>query len=507
MSADRYFKILVVNPEMVQNPSLLEMTLEPGILTTITNYLPPPQFIKGSDLGITRAENNQTFFVDAFDPYPLLGSTKYQVIEGATIYDRLPDFLKLDFDKGIIYGYIPYQPAYDLKYNVTVQAIKTSNTTTVTAINTYTLTVQGEVDSTIEWVSSSSLGIIYSGYTSELALNAKQINSEYSIKYFLLSGNLPQGLSLQSDGSISGRVNYGQIGTYTFTARAQDVYELSSVDKQFSLTVKNYNDTQYTRIWVRPFMSLDQRSAFRDFTSDAFTFPPSSMYRLNDSNFGIQSEIKMILEFGIQKQNLAEYIPALRENFYRRRFYFGNVKLAIARDQIGNIIYEIIYLDVIDNLERNNDGEMLSVSNVVYSGNNTYYPASVQNMKRQLQRLSLNSTQIISTDEFQMPLFMRTPQQDEYRPAGYMHIIPLCYVLPGEGSKIISRIKLKNFDFKQFDMDIDRLIISETLDNSTDKYILFPRKSITDKLDSDQVIFVFDESPLQTNTNDSITRE
>jgi hypothetical protein len=507
-AADRLFKILIVSPDMIRNTDQIQMNLEPGLITSNTNYLPPLQFINGTDLGVARAENNETFDVSAYNGYPLLGNITYSITEGNTRLSQMPDFLTLDASQGIIYGYIPYQPAYTQNYQLTVNATRTYSTAVVTATNTFTLAIRGAVESSIEWVSPSSLGSIFAGEPSELAVVARQINSEYSIKYTQTSGIIPPGLRLERDGSLSGSVSYGNTGTFTFGVRAEDVHELSAIEREFTLTVNSYDNKKYTRAWIRPFMTLDKRATFRDFMIDTFTFPQSSMYRYFDPNFGVQTEIKMVLEFGIEQQNLADYVPALRENFYRRRFYFGDLKVAVAKTSTGTVIYEVVYVDIVDNMKQLNTGTNLgSVSRTLYTNNNIYYPSSVDNMRYQLENLILNDNDFITTDEYNMPLFMRTAQADDYRPAGYMHVLPLCYVLPGEGQKIISRIKLSSFDFKQFDMDIDRLILDNTLDNSTAKYLLFPRQTITDGIEADTILYGVDETPLETDQDDPINRE
>jgi hypothetical protein len=53
-----------------------------------------------------------------------------------------------------------------------------------------------------------------------------------------------------------------------------------------------------------------------------------------------------------------------------------------------------------------------------------------------------------------------------------MRVIPLCYALPGQGDKIISRIKLSGFDFKLLNFEVDRLIVQESLDSTTAKYLM-----------------------------------
>lgn len=506
--SDRFFKILVISPDMIRNPERIQMNLEPGLITTVSNYLPPPQFVKGTDLGVVRSENNETFDISAYNGYPTLGTFTYSILEGPTPLTKLPNFLTLDSSQGVIYGYIPYQPAYSRNYVLTVRATRQYSTATVTATNTFTLAIQGEVESSIEWITSSTLGTIYEGRTSELSIVAQRSNYDYSIKYLQIDGTIPPGLTLQRDGSLSGSVNYNSTGTYTFKVEAQDVLELAAIQREFTLTVAKSDNKQYTKIWVKPFLPLDKRSVYREFLSDSFVFPPSLMYRYFDPNFGVQTELKMYLEFGIERQNLVDYAPALRENFYRRKFYFGDVKVAVAKTITGTSVYEVVYVDIVDDqIQKTSSAKLGSVSRVIYNRKDIFYPSSVDNMRYQLRHLTMPDNNFIGIDDFNMPLFMRTAQEGDYKPADYMHVIPLCYVLPGEGKKIISRIKLSEFDFRQFDFDIDRMIIDQSLDNSSAKYLLFPRTNIGDTIESDQILYVFDETALENEGNTPINRE
>lgn len=503
-TSKRSFKILVVSPEMIRTPELIQMTLPPGIIQTNTNYLPPLQFIKGTDLGIVRANNNQIIEVAAYDPYPTMGTVVYTITSGNDITTQLPEFLNIDSTQGVIYGVIPYQPAYTRNYSLTINATRTLSTASVTSTNIFSLAVKGEVESAIEWVSSSTLGTIVAGETSELAVIARQIKSDYTIKYNVISGIVPNGLTLERDGSLSGSVNYGTTGTFTFGVRAQDVHELNAIDRIFSVDVSTYNNKSYTKTYVRPFLPLSKREIYRNFMTDEFTFPSSSMYRFYDPNFGVQTDIKMVLEFGIEQLNLEDYVPALRENFYRKRIYFGDVKVAVAKNSSGTVVYEIVYIDAVDD-QVNSAGT--SVSKVVYTNNDIYYPNSIDNMRKQLSLLVLEDFSVIDINEFDRPLFMRTVQEGSFRPAGYMRVIPLCYVKPGEGSKIVSRIKLSNFDFKQFDFEVDRLIIENSLDNSTAKYLIFERQSLGDTIATDSYLFGPDEVELLQEDSEPIFRE
>jgi len=494
------FTLSTVTTATISSGSVLKFTrttVESDILSNYNtqslgiSYLQPPQFLNGSDLGTIRANNNQSIDVTAYDAAPFRGTLTYSIVTGTSIYTQLPQGLSLDASSGYIYGFVPYQPAYTQSYSLTVKATKTdrTSTATVTATNTFTLAVKGEVETTIEWVSGSDLGTIETGVTSELYVKAQQLASDYSIKYQLSSGSLPPGLTLARDGNICGAVSYGNTGTYTFTVIASDVYELSQIQRDFKLTAFETTSTEYTKIYFKPFFSMDKREAYRNFISNDFTFDPTLIYRYFDTNFGVQPEIKMILDFGIERVDLGLYTAALRENFYRKHFYFGDVKIAIAKDSTGTVVYELVYIDVIDDMT-NNLGD--SVNAVIHTNNEIYYPGSVENMRGQLKLIPLEDGSYISVREDLQPKFMKTAQEGSYTMPGYMRVIPLCYALPGQGSKIISRIKISGFDFKLLDFEIDRIIVENSADSASAKYLIFERQSMGDTIETDNYLFGLD---------------
>jgi hypothetical protein len=501
---ERIFKIVVASTDILRYNST---SMPVGIvISTTTNYIHYPQWIKGTDLGTVRANNNQIIDVRAYDGAPLAGTITYTIINGPSVVSQLPEGLYLSTSTGYIHGFIPYQPAYTNRYSLTINATKTDNTVnqSVTITNTFTLAVKGEIESTISWISDSDLGSIEEGLTSELSVKAQQINSNYNLKYKKISGTLPDGLILETDGSISGQANYGSTGTYTFTVLSSDVYELSAIERDFRLTVKKYDDKEYTKIWARPFLHPEKRNAYREFISDNFIFDLNLIYRPLDPNFGIQSDIKMFLEFGIEKVNLSEYVAALKENFYRRRLNFGDVKVAIAADQSGNVIYEVVYVDIVDNLV-NNQGK--SVNAVIYSDNNIYYPGSIDNMRKQLELIVLDNNTFIGVNQDSTPRFMLTPQPGSYKPNNYVRAVPLCYALPGQGNKIVSRIKLSKFDFKLLDFELDRVIVQNSLDSSTAKYLIFERQALGDALVTDDYLIGPDDISIDDENTNPLIRE
>jgi hypothetical protein len=474
---ERLFKILVVDPEMLRYPSLIASTnfniLNISLQTQPFNYLQPPQFLQDQNLGTLRSENFHTITASAYNPAPLVGTLTYSLITGTTVYTNLPNELKLDTSNGIISGYVPYQPAYTKSYQFTVNARKTDGNITTSTRKTFNLAIKGIVESTIEWVSTSSIGSIYGGQISELTVKARQVSSDYAIKYIQTGGLLPAGLTLKNDGTIVGKTNYNTSGTYQFTVIAKDVYELSAIEKTFSLTVipslKEYNE-----VYLKSLLSKEKLKSYSDFLDDETIFNPKLMYRYFDSNFGIQRIPKIVLEFGLERIALKDFYPSLNNNFYRRKFYFGDIKIAEAKDNNGQILYELIYADVIDILGLNNK----SVDLTFTLNSSTYYPASIDNMRYRLQNISVNNSATITVNTEYNPKFFKSFPQVNEDSISYVKFIPICYTLPGQGNKILNKINISNFDFKQYYIEADRLIVGGTNSDLAEKYVFFPKKNI-----------------------------
>jgi hypothetical protein len=417
------------------------------------------------DLGTVRANNNVDIPVT-------ISTDTFQTVAYTLSSGDLPIGLSLSTSTGYIYGYLPYQPAYIRRYSFDIQNTRTSKITGAITnyTNSYTLSVEGETESAIEWVTSSTLGTIETGLVSELGIVARPVNSNYVIKYSLINGKLPLGLSLSVDGSIAGTVEYGNTGTYSFTARASDVYELSAIDRQFTVESVETTSTQYTEIYYKPFLTREKRSYYQDFISNTFTFDPKLIYRFQDPNFGVQNNIKMVLEFGIEKVNLSKYAEALTTSFYKKRIYFGDIKTAVAKDSTGTVVYEVVYVDAVDDQKG---------VDFVFTSNGTWHPASFDNQKLKLKSLTLSDGSDININENSTPRYMQTPQGESYIQPYYLAVIPLCYALPGQGKKIISRIKLSGFDFKLINFEIDRLIVQKSKDNNSAKYLVFQQQGIS----------------------------
>lgn len=253
------------------------------------------------------------------------------------------------------------------------QTLTDENNTTATSTKTFTVRMLGEVDSTIQWLTDSDLGIIRANFISTLAVQAQTTVPNGRLVYSLINGKLPPGLTLALDGEIVGKVNqFGSLenpgltvfdnknttfdgGTttvdrdYTFTIRAQDQFGFSAIERTFTISTSDPDEILYSNLYMKPFLKQSQKDLYRTFISDPNIFEPNLIYRPNDVEFGLQNEPRMLAYAGIETKDVQEYVAAAAKNHKRKRFRFGEVKTAIARQPgTQEVIYEVVYVEIID---------------------------------------------------------------------------------------------------------------------------------------------------------------
>jgi hypothetical protein len=304
--------------------------------------------------------------------------------------------------------------------------------------------------------------------------------------------------------------------TYTFTVHARDQLGYSAITRTFSLTVNTPNDTYYSNISTRPFLKLDQRALFKDFINDPTVFTPSLVYRPTDTYFGIQKDLRMLVFAGIETKSAAEYISAMGRNHKTKRFKFGEVKKAVAKNPGTNdIVYEVVYIEMLDPLEIGNKhlppAITLNPSNVkikvdqtgefyngpfdtvnphwkrpipLYAtvdrndifagdpGTGIKLPSSIS-----LWRYRIKTMTDAQSERNYLPLWMRSIQPGQTQEINFVAAVPLCYCKPGSADAVILNIKnyIQNnaFNFNLLDYTVDRYIIDSVEGDYTDKYLVF----------------------------------
>jgi hypothetical protein len=439
----------------------------------VLSSLQPPEFLVSVNLGTVLANERQYISVQAYDQYPEKGPLTY------TTVNTLPPNLLLDPQLGYLYGHLSAQSDFSHLYNFNIQAMKTDfqNNIDITTTCTFQLTVVNQYYENVIWP-SSNLGSLAEGITSELTIAANQKDNTWNLKYYMMPGNhLPNGLSLSTNtGNIIG--NATTSGNFTFTVAASTAtYNPSNLTNPilpYPVSFNTFNvqvtpvTTDYTSIWVKPFLNTTQRQEWDTFINDTTIFLPDVLYRADDPSFGLQDELKIFLEFGIEKTNSSTYANALHHNLYEKRFTFGSIKSAIARDARGNHVYDAVYVDIVDHL----DGASMPIT----VNGLTYYPGSIDGIRDSLESIILGNGSNIGVDGKHLPRFMRTvASNQEY---GYIKVAVLCYTLPGQSNKILNRIRGSHYNLNNLNFFIDRLVVKQSLDNTNTSFIVFNTQPI-----------------------------
>jgi len=220
------------------------------------------------DLGTVRADNFYAFKFDAidFDGDPI----EYSVTVGAGIgfdsglvtgapgsydvggFDRgafsLPPGLAINPDTGWFFGYIPDQGATEQTYRFAVRVFKANQPSIISGFYFFTITITGNVDTEVTWLTAPDLGTILNGSISTLSVEAVNVGGR-ALQYRLQSGSnskLPQGLTLQPSGNITGRVSFNTFaldgGTTTFDINLNTRLDIlqTTFDSSYSFTVNAF---------------------------------------------------------------------------------------------------------------------------------------------------------------------------------------------------------------------------------------------------------------------------
>ena len=398
------------------------------------------------------------------------------------------------------------------------------------ASKTFTVDIVGEIESAINWLSDSNRGTIKPNQPSTIFVEAESLLYGNRVAYEFVSGSLPPGLSFLPTGAIEGKVKqfaddagpgltrfYDRDSSlidstasrtytttfdnavtsfdkkFTFTIKARDAANFAEVLRTFFITVVSDNTKTFANLYVKAFQPKAKRLEWYNFITDSTIFSAADIYRYGDANFGIQTDLKMLVYAGIESREAVSYVQAMSRNHYRKQILFGNVKVAKSKDPITQeVIYEVVYVEIVDDLEKNGK----SVSRVVElsdtieskvlisydsikidsdiplvsdSDHQRVFPNSIKNMRKQVKAVG-------DDDREFLPQWMRSIQDTSSYELGYTKALPLCYAKPGRSTDIVAKIKANGFDFKSINFTADRYIIDIINGEIEDKYLAFPQR-------------------------------
>lgn len=383
-------------------------------------------------------------------------------------YVGLPPGLSIDYSTGWITGFLSLPQNTIEQYDFSVNVFNTSNPLIASHEFFFSMIVTNGIEGDITWVTPSNLGQIYNGTVSLLKIEA---TCDVALRYSVVSGSLPPNLVLQTNGDITGIVAWqptteyieeNDQNSFTFTVQAYSPTHAVVVDeKTFTLTVVQEFAYPTDTLYIKAAPTISDRQLIASLLDNNTLIPTSYLFRPTDPNFGKADNVTYVHAYGIKSSVLDEYIAAITTNHYWRYITLGSLQTALAKDENGEVIYEVVYSQVIDNLV-NYQGVSVqqavvwpyyinlglgpwysSVTNLFTSYDTTsyytslsngsvrtVYPNSLPNMRNKTREvLGPSLAQQGSSYYKLLPLWM-TSQQASGNTLGYTPAWVICYAKP-----------------------------------------------------------------------------
>jgi hypothetical protein len=256
------------------------------------------------------------------------------------------------------------------------------------------------------------------------------------------------------------------------------VNNIVNVTKQFYITVVRLYNEPYENLYIQAMPPADDRALINGLLQNASIFPQSLLYRPTDPNFGVSTRVIYNHAFGLTSSTLEEYYSSLYENHYWKNLTLGEIEVAQATNAAGEVIYEVVYSRVIDNL-LNDAGQSVSkqvtlpypINEADSTEVSVVYPNSLINMRDQV----IDTVGQIGNI---LPTWMLSKQANG-RVLGFTPSWVIAYAKPGKGAQLAYNITsaigntLNLIDFEVDRYELDRLL-SKNWNPATDEWVPSP---------------------------------
>ena len=461
------------------------------------------------------------------------------------IFADMPLGLVGDSSNGWITGTPALSTQAIVQFGFSVAVRKVINPSISTPFFKYTYNLANDLSDTVTWITPNNLGELFNG--SICVKNVKAL-AEVELNYRVVSGTLPPNLTLLDNGEITGYTSNQPSNTllsqdtkteFNFTVQAYSPnYPIIYSNKNFTLTVVQTYDQPTDTLYIKAAPDIEDRELINSLLNNETIIPTSSLYRPYDIYFGKATSVIYEHAYGIYASDLDEYLAAITQNHYWRYITLGEIKTATAVNDEGEVIYEVVYSQVIDNLVNPNGislpqqiywprpinlnlGPWYTSITSIYTSygqtfNQNYFtsltPGSVRNLyPNSLLNMRNRVGQVLGQeyDSRLLPLWM-TSKQPDGGTLGYTPAWVICYTKPGMSSVIKNNIETlwkhpegTTYTLNEINFQIDRFSVNKSLTYNYDKntvppawtglpgatpvpnpidskdfYVLFPRKTI-----------------------------
>ena len=435
------------------------------------------------------------------------------------VFANLPLGLTGDTSTGWITGVPVIADDTISQYTFSVAVRKASNPSITTPSFNFAFKVSNNIVGRVTWITPNDLGEIYNGTVSIKSVLA---TSDVPLSYRVTSGELPPNLTLLDNGEITGITAYQPTDvflnpqtktTFTFTIQAYSTeFNIVSSSRTFTITVvQEYNQPTDT-LYIKCTPNLQDRALLATLLNNDTLIPNEYLYRASDPYFGKAKNVVYVHAYGIYASNFDEYVAAVTKNHYWRSLTLGELATAVARNEAGEIVYEVVYSKVIDNLvnlktppqsvakeiywprfiDLNLGPWYTSVTNIytsyeTYQGTPTFYTSLTPGYARLLYPNSLPNMRQQVGDvlgqeyDFRLLPSWMTSQQLDGSTLGFVPAWVICYTKPGYSSIIKNNIE-NNWtnvlgqlnQLNQINFQIDRFSVDKSITYNYDKNVSPP---------------------------------
>ena len=452
-----------------------------------------------ADLGII--ENGSVSLLDieaeSVSGLPLL----YQLKDGA--YNNLPQGLTL-LPTGEIAGRVSFE-TFSLDLGATTIDSSTStitrrDDTTFDATHTFTVNAYSE-DGQVPLYEVNAVKVIDggSGFVTAPTLTFNEPDGAAAVQ--ATANVFVDGSAITNVVVTDGGADYTETATYTLTGAGsgselqvlmqQTGYRrLVSAFKTFSVRVVRAYNRPYQNLIVTAMPPANDRLLLQDLLDNQEIFVPSYLFRPDDPNFGLSTQVRYQHAFGLAPVILDEYVASLNLNHYRKNLVLGEVKTARALDASGNVIYEVVYSQIVDDLVNAQGASVSKIVTTPYAINNpepppelinSVYPNSLINMRDQV-------IDVVGQISQKLPLWM-TSRQSDGQVLGFTPAWVICYANPGRGDQIAYYIsEYFGQQLNRVDFQVDRYILDAALslnwDAETQQWTPAPEETTFDRFNT-----------------------
>jgi hypothetical protein len=259
--------------------------------------------------------------------------------------------------------------------------------------------------------------------------------------------------------------------------------DVISVFKTFTLRLVRAYNYPYQNLFCVAMPPPNDRVILNELLNDQTIFIPEYIYRPDDANFGVSTQVQYEHAYGLAPDTIDSYVSSLYLNHYWKNLVLGSIETAQALDVDGNVLYEVVYSRIIDNLVNAAGASVAKIVNLPYpiidpaDGSSTLtqvYPNSLIDMRNQV-------IDVVGQISTKLPLWM-TSKQTNGSVLGFTPSWVICYTNPGRSKQIAYYIQeyfgkqLNIIDFK-----IDRYVLDRTLSKNwnTETQQWTPKGSLT----------------------------